>query len=53
MRKVIQSVKRGLRWVWGHKGRTVVLLLVLYPGGPKTCTKSIPRSLLRDYGALV
>jgi hypothetical protein len=29
MRKAIQSVKGGLRWAWGHKVRTVVLLLVL------------------------
>src|SRR5882672_756951 len=29
MRKAIQSVKRCLRWAWGHKVRTIVLLLVL------------------------
>ena len=29
MRTAIQSVKRGLRWAWGHKVRTIVLLLVL------------------------
>jgi hypothetical protein len=29
MKKAIQSVKRGLRWAWGHKVRTIVLLLVL------------------------
>src|SRR6267154_1439921 len=29
MKTVIQNVKRGLRWAWGHKVRTVVLLLVL------------------------
>ena len=29
MKTVIQSVKRGLRWAWGHKVRTIVLLLVL------------------------
>jgi hypothetical protein len=29
MRTAIQSVKRGLRWAWGHKIRTIVLLLVL------------------------
>lgn len=29
MRKAIQSVKRGLRWAWGNKVRTIVLLLVL------------------------
>jgi hypothetical protein len=29
MRTAIQSVKRGLRWAWRHKVRTIVLLLVL------------------------
>jgi hypothetical protein len=29
MREAIQSVKRGLRWAWEHKVRTIVLLLVL------------------------
>jgi hypothetical protein len=29
MRTAIQSVKRGLRWAWGNKVRTIVLLLVL------------------------
>src|SRR6267143_380106 len=28
MTKAIQSVKRGLTWAWGHKARTVVLLVV-------------------------
>jgi hypothetical protein len=28
MRNAIQSVVRGLRWAWGHKTRTVVLLAV-------------------------
>lgn len=35
MRKAIQSVKRGLRWAWGHKVRTVVLLLVLTLAVPR------------------
>src|SRR6266446_55466 len=28
MRNAIQSVMRGLRWAWGHKVRTIVLLVV-------------------------
>ena len=35
MKTAIQSVKRGLRWAWGHKVRAVVLLVVL--------TLAIPR----------
>ena len=29
MRGTIHSLKRGLRWIWDHKVRTVVLLLVV------------------------
>jgi len=35
MKTVIQSVKRGLRWAWGHKVRTVVLLVVLTLAAPR------------------
>jgi len=35
MKTIIQSVKRGLRWVWGHKVRTIVLLLVLTLAVPR------------------
>jgi hypothetical protein len=35
MKTAIQSVKRGLRWAWGHKVRTVVLLLVLTLAVPR------------------
>ena len=35
MREAIQSVKRGLRWAWDHKMRTVVLLLVLTLAAPR------------------
>lgn len=35
MRTAIQSVKRGLRWAWGHKVRTIVLLLVLTLAVPR------------------
>src|SRR6267154_1291303 len=35
MKTVIQNVKRGLRWAWGHKVRTVVLLLVLTLAAPR------------------
>ena len=35
MKTAIQSVKRGLRWVWGHKVRTVVLLVVLTLAVPR------------------
>src|SRR6266849_8299248 len=35
MKTAIQSVKRGLRWAWGHKIRTVVLLLVLTLAVPR------------------
>ena len=35
MRNAIQSLKRGMSWVWGHKIRTVVLLLVLTFLAPK------------------
>lgn len=35
MRTAIQSVKRGLQWAWGHKVRTVVLLVVLTLVAPR------------------
>ena len=35
MRMVIESVKRGLSWAWGHKVRSVVLLVVLFLALPK------------------
>jgi hypothetical protein len=35
MRTAIQSVKRGLRWAWEHKVRTVVLLLVFTLAAPR------------------
>ena len=35
MKTIIQSVKRGLRWAWGHKVRTIVLLLVLTLAAPR------------------
>ncbi len=35
MKTAIQSVKRGLRWAWGYKLRTVALLLVLTLAVPK------------------
>jgi len=35
MKAIIESVKRGLRWAWGHKVRTVVLLLVLTLAVPR------------------
>jgi hypothetical protein len=35
MKTAIQSVKRGLWWAWGHKVRTVVLLLVLTLAVPR------------------
>src|SRR6266566_1352343 len=35
MKTSIQTVKRGLRWAWGHKVRTVVLLLVLTLAAPR------------------
>lgn len=35
MRRAIRTVKRGLRWAWGHKVRTVVLLLVLTLAVPR------------------
>ena len=35
MKTAIQSVKRGLRWAWGHKVRTAVLLLVLTLAVPR------------------
>ena len=41
MRKAIQSVKRGLRWAWGHKVRTIVLLLVLTLAVPRPVRESI------------
>src|SRR6266576_1102402 len=36
MKTVIQSVNRSLRWAWGHKVRTVVLLLVLTLAAPRS-----------------
>jgi hypothetical protein len=41
MKTAIQSVKRGLRWAWGHKVRTAVLLLVL--------TLAIPRPVRSQF----
>jgi hypothetical protein len=41
MKTAIQSVKRGLRWAWGHKVRTVVLLVVL--------TLAIPRPVQSQF----
>jgi len=35
MTKAIQGVKRGLMWAWGHKVRTVVLLMVFTLLAPK------------------
>src|SRR5260370_21357121 len=35
MTEAIQGVKRGLMWAWGHKVRTVVLLLVFTLLAPK------------------
>ncbi len=35
MKKAIQSVMRGLSWAWGHKVRTVVLLVVFTLLAPK------------------
>src|SRR5882762_5936548 len=35
MKTAIQRVKRGLRWAWGHKVRTAVLLLVLTLAVPR------------------
>lgn len=35
MKNVVESVKRGLRWTWGHKVRTVVLLLAFSLLAPK------------------
>ena len=35
MTKAIQGVKRGLMWAWGHKVRTVVLLVVFTLLAPK------------------
>ena len=35
MKKVIQRVKRGFQWAWGHKVRTVVLLLAFSLLAPK------------------
>src|SRR5713226_3947035 len=35
MINAIQGVKRGLRWAWGHKVRTLVLLVVFTLLAPK------------------
>jgi len=35
MTKTIRNVKRGLRWAWGHKVRTVVLVLAFSLLAPK------------------
>src|SRR5487761_1689137 len=35
MKKVIQRVKRGFQWAWGHKVRTVVLVLAFSLLAPK------------------
>src|SRR5258708_8811405 len=35
MKKAIQSAMRGLSWAWGHKVRTVVLLVVFTLLAPK------------------
>jgi hypothetical protein len=35
MRKVSENLKRSLRWVWGHKIRAAILLVVLTLALPK------------------
>jgi hypothetical protein len=35
MRKVVENLKRGLRWLWGHKIRTLVLLVVFTLAAPR------------------